>query len=77
MTFGKSEYYLGVTHMFFRFGAAAVLEELSEADPEAMKPILLAKLAIFDVQHLGEWPMLLAADRPARHSCRLAASVGG
>ena len=45
---GKSEYYLGVNRMFFRMGSAAFLEELQDADPEMMKPILLQKLAEFE-----------------------------
>merc|ERR1719197_1054601 len=34
--------------MFFRLGCAAFLEELSEADPVAMAPILNEKLALFE-----------------------------
>ena len=45
---GKDQYALGVERMFFRLGSAAVLEELQDADPEEMKPILLAKLDMFE-----------------------------
>ena len=45
---GKDQYALGITRMFFRLGSAAVLEELQDADPEEMKPILLAKLELFE-----------------------------
>ena len=45
---GKKDYALGVERMFFRLGCAAFLEELSEADPVAMAPVLNAKLALFE-----------------------------
>ena len=45
---GKDQYALGLQRMFFRLGTAAVLEELQDADPEEMKPILLAKLELFE-----------------------------
>ena len=45
---GKDDYALGVARMFFRLGSAAILEELQDADPEEMKPILLAKLDLFE-----------------------------
>ena len=45
---GKKDYALGTERMFFRLGCAAFLEELSEADPVAMAPILNEKLALFE-----------------------------
>ncbi len=45
---GKDQYALGLQRMFFRLGTAAILEELQDADPEEMKPILLAKLELFE-----------------------------
>ena len=45
---GKDQYALGMARMFFRLGTAAILEELQDADPEEMKPILLAKLELFE-----------------------------
>merc|ERR1719446_1551762 len=47
---GKSEYCLGVSRIFFKLGAAAILEDLADAEPEEMRPILLAKLALFEKQ---------------------------
>ena len=45
---GKNEYCLGVTLMFFKMGAAAFLEELQDADPAVMGPILVKKLELFE-----------------------------
>ena len=36
--------------MFFKMGAAAFLEELQDADPEVMMPILLEKLRVFELK---------------------------
>ncbi|KAL1511060.1 hypothetical protein AB1Y20_005884 [Prymnesium parvum] len=47
---GRSDYSLGLERMFFKMGAAAFLEELQDADPEEMKPILLEKLRIFELK---------------------------
>ena len=46
----KDEYSLGTTRMFFKMGAAAVLEELAEADPEEMKPKLMEMFALFEAK---------------------------
>ncbi len=44
---GKFEYYLGVTKMFFKMGAAHFLEDMRDADPEEMRDKLVEMFALF------------------------------
>ena len=72
---GKAEYALGVSRMFFKMGSAAFLEELAEADPEEMKPKLLAMFALFEQKRKAK-PMVEKTVLMWLHTRRYQAIVG-